>query len=81
MHHWYDPEMQPHVIQAIELTEYAAALAVTGAWRGTSRKRLYNEFGWENLCDRKCYRPLYHFLVQKNTSVYGQPLRFQMNDS
>ena len=48
IYHRYDPEMQSHFTQALEQTQYSAALAVTGAWRGTSRQRLYNELGWES---------------------------------
>ena len=33
--------------QRLEQTQYSAALAVAGAWRGTNRQRLYEELGWE----------------------------------
>ena len=36
-------------MEKLESVLYAAALAVTGTWRGTSRERLYNELGWEPL--------------------------------
>ena len=39
-YHRYDPEMQSHFTQALEQTHYLAALAVTGARRGTSRQKL-----------------------------------------
>ena len=65
IYHRYDPEMQSHFTQALEQTQYSAALAVTGAWRGTSRQRLYNELGWESLYDRRWYRRLCHFFVLK----------------
>ena len=32
-----------------EKIQYQAALAVTGAWQGTSRVKLYEELGWESL--------------------------------
>ena len=35
--------------QRLEQTQYSAALAVTGAWRGTNRQRLYDELGWNFL--------------------------------
>ena len=38
-----------HLMEKLESVQYAAALAVTGMWRGTSRERLYNELGWEPL--------------------------------
>ena len=47
IYHRYDPEVHLSFTQKIEQTQYAAALAVTGAWRGTNRQRLYNELGWE----------------------------------
>ena len=40
-------------MEKVEAVQYSAALAVTGAWRGTSREKLYSELGWEALSDRK----------------------------
>ena len=57
--------MKSHFTQALEQTQYSAALAVTGAWRGSSRQRLYNELGWESLYDRGWHRCLCHFFVVK----------------
>ena len=65
IYHRYDPEMRSHFTQALEQTQYSAALAVTGARRGTSRQKLYNELGWESLHDRRWYRRLCHFFVLK----------------
>ena len=39
----------PNLMEKIESVQYSAALAVTGAWRGTSRKKIYAELGWESL--------------------------------
>ena len=61
MYHRYDPEMQYAFTQRLEHIQYSAALAVTGAWRGTSRQRLGEELGWENLYQRRWYRRLCHF--------------------
>ena len=48
-------------------TQYSAALAITGAWRGTSRQRLYDELGWEDLYHRRWFRRLCHFYnLRKN---------------
>ena len=33
-------------MEKLESVQYSAALAVTGAWKGTSREKLYNELGW-----------------------------------
>ena len=45
-------------MEKIESVQYAAALAVTGAWKGTSRERLYEELGWESLDSRRWTRRL-----------------------
>ena len=39
-----------------EKVQYQAALAVTVAWQGTDRVKLYEELGWESLTDRRLYR-------------------------
>ena len=45
-------------MQSIESTQYQAALAITGAWRGSNTSKLYEELGWESLTDRRWYRRL-----------------------
>ena len=45
-------------MEKLESVQYSAALAVTGAWRGTSREKLYNELGWESLDNRRWCRRL-----------------------
>ena len=37
IYHRYDPEMQSTFTQRLEKIQYSATLAVTGAWRGTSK--------------------------------------------
>ena len=44
-----------------------AALAVTGAWKGTNRQRLCEELGWESLYQRRWYRRLCHFFKLKKS--------------
>ena len=61
IYHKYDPEMCSSFTQRLEQTQYSAALAVTGACRGTNRQRLYEELGWESLYHRRWYRRLCHF--------------------
>ena len=61
VYHKYDPEMKLDVTKKLEQTQYSAALSVTGTWRGTSRQRLYDELGWEDLYSRRRYRRLCHF--------------------
>ena len=55
---------QPHndtFCRKIESVQYNAALAITGAIRGSSRERLYQELGLESLSDRRRYRRLVCF--------------------
>ena len=48
-------------MQSIESTQYQAALAVSGAWKGSNTSKLYEELGWESLTDRRWYRRLLQF--------------------
>ena len=61
IYHKYDPDMKLDLTKKLEQTQYSAALAVTGTWRGTRRQRLYDELGWEDLYSRRRYRRLCHF--------------------
>ena len=42
----------------VESIQYNACLVITGAIRGTSREKLYQELGLEPLRHRRCYRKL-----------------------
>ena len=72
IYHKYDPEMCLSLTQRLEQTQYSAALAVSGAWRGTTRQRLYEEIGWESLYHRRWYRRMCHFfkLVKSRSPGY-----------
>ena len=49
--------------------QYNAALAITGAIRGSSREKLYQELGLESLKQRRWFRKLcYFFKITKNQS-------------
>ena len=55
--------------QNIESIQYNAALAITGAVRGTSREKLYQELGFESLQQRRWFRKLcYLFKITNNQS-------------
>ena len=54
----YDYPTNDSFSQKIESIQYNAALAITGAIRGTSRQKIYNELGLESLIDRRKYRRL-----------------------
>ena len=44
-------------MEKCERAQCQAALAITGAWNGSSRIKLYEELGWESLSDgRRCRR-------------------------
>ena len=60
------------IMEKAERIQYQAALAVTGAWQGSSRSKFYEELGWESLSDRRwCKRILQiHKIVSNNTSSY-----------
>ena len=59
-------------MEKVEKVQYQAGLAVTGAWQGTDRVKLYEELGWESLSDRRmCKRVLQlHKIVDGKTPIY-----------
>ena len=63
----YDQAFNNSFHQKIESLQYNAALAITGAIRGTSREKIYQELGLEPLQQRRWYRKLcLFFKVYKN---------------
>ena len=46
------------LMQKLESVQYSAALAITGAFRGASREKIYCELGWESLYPRRWSRRL-----------------------
>ena len=44
--------------QRLESIQYNAALVITGAIRGTSKEKLYQELGFKSLQSRRCFRKL-----------------------
>ena len=69
IYHRHDPEMLQNFTIRLEQTQYSAALAVTGAWRGTNRQKLYKELGWEGLYNRRWFRRLGHFFNLRRTGA------------
>ena len=71
--HKYDPHMVLDFTKQLEATQYAAALAVSDAWRGTNRHKLYEELCWEYLYHRRWYRRLIHFhkLIKRSLYLYN----------
>ena len=58
----YDRAYNESFHQKLESTQYNALLAITGAIRGTSRAKIYQELGLESLQERPWYRKLCYFL-------------------
>ena len=54
----YDQPLNESLSNRIESVQYKAALAITGAIQGSSRKKLYQELGLEHLHQRRWMRRL-----------------------
>ena len=44
------------LMEKVERIQYQSALAISGAWQGSSRTKLYEELGWKSLADRRMGR-------------------------
>ena len=55
-----------YLMNSIERIQYQAALAITGAWKGTNPNKTYEELGWESLTDRRWSRRLIRFYKIQN---------------
>ena len=54
----------------VERIQYQAAIAITGAWQGSSRTKMYDELGWESLSDRRnCRRSLQGDKIINNNTI------------
>ena len=59
------------MMQRLESIQYQAALAVSGAWKGSSTTKLYEELGWESLSDRRWLRRLCQFYKIQNDLTHS----------
>ena len=57
----YDIPENETLINKLEKVQYQVCLAITGAFQGTSRKRLYRELGLECFQTRQWYRKMIFF--------------------
>jgi hypothetical protein len=59
-------------MQQLERVQYRAALAVSGAWKGTSKSKIYAELGWESLSQRRWFRRmcLFYKILNNGTPSY-----------
>ena len=53
-------------MRTLESIQYRAVLAVTGAWKGSSSKKIYDELGWESLHHRRYFRRITQFFKIMN---------------
>ena len=55
--------------EKLENVQYQAATAISGAWQGSTRSKIYEELGWETLSDlHKCRHVLQiHQIISNNT--------------
>ena len=60
------------VMEKIERIQYQSALAISDAWHGSNRAKLYEELGWETLSDRRMGRRILqiHKIVNNKTPPY-----------
>ena len=65
----YDQPNNESFSHKIESVQYNAALAITGAIRGTSREKLYKELGLESLRSRRKFRRLCVFFKIQSTQT------------
>ena len=78
----YDKPLDESVKAKIEMIQYRAALVITGAIKGTSRDRLYQEIALESLADRRwsCKIFFFHKIVNGLLSSYFQSYLNHYND-
>ena len=57
----YDQAFNSSFHEKLRSLQYIACLAITGAIRGTSSEKLYQELGLESLKSRRWFRKLCHF--------------------
>ena len=55
-----------YLMNTLERIQYHCALAITGAWQGTSLDKIYDQLGCESLTDRRYSRRLFHFYKIQN---------------
>ena len=60
------------LMEKVGKVQYLAGLAITGAWKGTDRVKLYEELGWESLSDRRKSRRIlqFHKIIDQATPSY-----------
>ena len=62
----YDQAYNSAFNDKIESVQYNACFAITGAIRGTSRKKIYQELGLESFKSKRWFKKLCHFYKMFN---------------
>ena len=57
-------------MEKLESLQYSTARAITGAWKGTSKTKLFAELGWETLDKRRWSRRLFYKIINNITPAY-----------
>ena len=73
----------PNLMEKLASVQYSAALDVSGAWRGTSREKLYAELGWESLSSRRWSRrlKLFYKIINNMSPAYTTDPILQLQQS
>ena len=60
------------LMEKVERIQYQSALAISGAWQGSGRTKLYEELGWESLFGRRMGRRILqiHKIFNNKTPSY-----------
>ena len=64
------------LMEKVERIQYQAALAISGAWQGSSRSKLYEELGWEILSDRRM-----GMRISQIHKIFNHETRSYLNDN
>ena len=72
-----------NLMEKLESVQYSAALAITGAWKGTSHQKIYDELGWESHNLRRWSRRLVLFykIINNLTPDYTRSPVPQLQES
>ena len=68
-------------MERVERIQYQAALAITGAWQGSNRAKLYEELGCETLSARRWCRRILQIYKIKNNMTPPYLLSDKQHDS
>ena len=49
--------------EKVERIQYLGVLAITGAWQGTSRSKIYDELCWGTRFDRRKFRRVHPWQI------------------